>query len=72
MKLLIAGLAAVWAIANLVGALVLLVNGAAAKTAAKGIFEQALMLLGALLVMGLAALLIWQCWQLLRSGPEPG
>lgn len=70
MRLLIGLLAALWALANLFGALVLLVNGVAPKTLEKGFIDVSLMLLGGLLVAALALLLLWQVGQLIRSSEE--
>ena len=70
MKLVAAGLGLLWAAGNVVAALLFLANGLAAKTAAKGLIEQALLILGGLLLLILAALLAWQCIELARSGAE--
>ena len=67
MRALVALLAALWALANLFGAAVLLVNGLTEKTAAKGFIEQSLMLLGGLLVAALACLLLWQAGRLVQT-----
>lgn len=67
MKLLVALLALLWAAGNLFAAGLMLTNGIAAKTASKGLTEQGLLVLGALLLAALALLLIWQCVDLVRS-----
>lgn len=70
MRVVVALLGLFWAAGNLFAAILLIAGGVAAKTAAKGLIEQALLLLGGLLIAGLAVLLAWQCVGLARSGNE--
>ena len=72
MRLVAGGLGLLWAGGNAAAALLFLINGLAAKTAAKGLVEQALLVLGGLLLLTLAGLLAWQCIDLARSRPDEG
>jgi hypothetical protein len=65
-------LAFTWALANLFGAGVILVNGVMEKTSAKPFIEQSLMLLGGLLVVVVGLLLIRECWEQVRTGAWTG
>ncbi len=69
MRQIAAVLGAVWGLANLYAAYLLLSGGLAAKTAAKGVEQQLLMAAGGLLVGLFALLLLWQCGQLFLTRP---
>lgn len=67
MRQLVALLGLVWAIGNLYAAYLFVAGGLAAKTAAKGLGQQALLVLGGLIIGLFAASLVWQCVCLGRS-----
>ena len=71
MKQIAALLALVWAAANLLAAYLLVTSGFAAKSAAKGFGQQALLWSGGLLIALFALLLAWQCVALAIAREEP-
>jgi uncharacterized sodium:solute symporter family permease YidK len=64
---LAAALGLLWAAGSLVVAYWFVVGGLAAKTASKGLAQQALLLMGGLLIGLFALLLAWQCATLALS-----
>jgi hypothetical protein len=56
-----------WAVGNLSVALLFITSGLAEKTANKGGAQQALLVLGGLLLGIFALILIWQCVALARA-----
>ena len=70
MKVVSAGLGLVWAAGSVLTGVLFVLNGLAAKTAAKGLFDQALLVLGGLLLLTLALMLAWQCAQLVRAASD--
>lgn len=67
MRPLVALLGLIYVAANLLAVYVLLTSGLAAKTAAKGIVQQGLLLSGGLVIGLFALLLAWQCLTLAIS-----
>ena len=70
MRQILALLAIAWAAGNLLVAYLLLTGGSAAKMAAKGFSQQALLWSGGLLIGLFALLLAWQCLALAISHDE--
>ena len=67
MKQLAVGLGVLWSLGNLWVAVLFMTSSLAQKTADKGGAQQALLMLGGLLLVLFAVLLIWQCVVLARS-----
>ena len=72
MKTLAAALGLLWGLGNLCVAVLFITSGFAEKTANKGGAQQALLVLGGLLVGMFAAILIWQCVALARARLSEG
>jgi hypothetical protein len=72
MKQLLAVLGALWGLGNLSVAVLFVISGFAEKTANKGGAQQALLVLGGLLIGIFAVILLWQCLALARSGAIKG
>ena len=71
MRRVVAVVGLLWATANLLTAYAFLVGGLAAKTAAKGLVQQGLLLAGGLLIGLFALFLVWQCLRLVLAGEAP-
>ena len=67
MKTLAAALGLLWGLGNLCVAVLFITGGLAEKAANKGGAQQALLVLGGLLVGVFALILIWQCVTLARA-----
>ncbi len=72
MKQLLVVLGALWAMGNLYVAVLFISSSLATKTADKGGAQQALLMLGGLLIGVFAVILIWQCVALARSKVNEG
>jgi len=72
MKTLAAALGLLWGLGNLCVAVLFITSGFAEKTANKGGAQQALLVLGGLLVGVFALILIWQCVTLARARLNEG
>ena len=71
MRQLVALLGLLWVAGNLCVAYLFFSGGSAAKTAAKGLGQQALLWSGGLLIALFALLLAWQCLALALSRERP-
>ncbi len=67
MRQVVALLGLLWAAGNLLVAYLFVSSGLAEKTAAKGFGQQALLVVGGLVVGLFAALLVWRCVALAMS-----
>lgn len=72
MKQLLVVLGALWALGNLYVAVLFITSGLAEKTANKGGVQQALLMLGGLLIGLFALILLRQCVALARSKLNEG
>ena len=71
MRQVVALLGLLYVAANLLAAYVFVTSGLAAKTAAKGLLQQGLLLSGGLLIGLFALFLAWQCVALSLSRERP-
>lgn len=71
MRLVVALLGLIYVAANLLASYVFVTSGLAAKTAAKGMLQQGLLLSGGLLIGLFALFLAWQCIALALSRERP-